>query len=46
MKRTTRVRDARLLKKLQALARFFGKGMWRGNLSEMREDRVPGRSKT
>lgn len=27
------------IKKLQALPDFFGKGLWEGDLSEMREDR-------
>jgi Arc/MetJ family transcription regulator len=31
------------VRKVQSLTSFFGKGLWRGNLSEMREDRVPRR---
>jgi len=27
------------LKKIQGLPRFFGKGLWQGDLSEMRQDR-------
>ncbi len=27
------------IRKIQALPQFFGHGLWRGNLSEMREDR-------
>ena len=27
------------LKKIQSLPQFFGRGMWAGDLSEMREDR-------
>jgi hypothetical protein len=34
------------VRKVQSLASFFGKGLWQGNLSEMREDRVPRRRKT
>jgi hypothetical protein len=30
------------VKKIESLPKFFGKGMWRGDLSEMREDR-PGK---
>jgi hypothetical protein len=26
-------------KKVEGLAEFFGKGLWQGNLAEMREDR-------
>lgn len=36
------------LRKIQGLADFFGKGLWQGDLSEMREDRPrrsPARSK-
>jgi hypothetical protein len=33
------------LRKLQSLPRFFGSGIWEGDLSEMREDR-PRRSRT
>lgn len=28
------------VRKVQSLADFFGKGLWRGSLSGMREDRV------
>jgi Arc/MetJ family transcription regulator len=28
------------VKKVQALPNFFGKGLWEGDLSEMREDRL------
>jgi Arc/MetJ family transcription regulator len=31
------------VRKVQSLAQFFGQGLWRGNLSRMREDRVPRR---
>ena len=31
--------DAVRRKKVEDLAQFFGKGLWQGNLSEMREDR-------
>lgn len=27
------------IRKIQNLSQFFGQGLWRGNLSEMREDR-------
>ena len=27
------------LKKIESLPQFFGKGLWQGDLSEMREDR-------
>ncbi len=30
------------LRKIQSLPRFFGQGLWQGNLPEMREDRVQG----
>jgi Arc/MetJ family transcription regulator len=30
------------VKKVQALPNFFGKGLWKGDLSEMREDRPSG----
>jgi Arc/MetJ family transcription regulator len=33
------------VKKVQGLASFFGKGLWNGDLSEMREDRVRRRRK-
>ena len=29
------------LKKIESLPGFFGKGLWQGDLSEMREDRPP-----
>ena len=28
------------IRKIQALPQFFGRGLWQGNLSEMREDRI------
>jgi len=28
------------LRKIQSLPRFFGRGLWQGDLGEMREDRV------
>ena len=31
------------IRKVQSLAGFFGKGLWSGDLAEMREDRVPRR---
>jgi Arc/MetJ family transcription regulator len=31
------------LRKIQNLPRFFGQGLWQGDLREMREDRVAGR---
>ena len=31
------------LRKIQGLPQFFGHGLWRGDLQEMREDRVQGR---
>jgi Arc/MetJ family transcription regulator len=27
------------MRRIQTLSRFFGKGLWQGDLSEMREDR-------
>lgn len=30
-------------RKIQDLPRFFGQGLWQGNLQEMREDRVESR---
>jgi Arc/MetJ family transcription regulator len=33
------------VRKVQSLASFFGKGLWQGSLSEMREDRAPRRHK-
>jgi hypothetical protein len=32
------------LKKIQSLPNFFGKGLWKGTLSEMREDQPVRRS--
>jgi len=29
------------IKKIESLPQFFGKGLWQGNLSEMREDSPP-----
>jgi hypothetical protein len=29
------------IRKVQALPTFFGKGLWEGDLSEMREDKPP-----
>jgi Arc/MetJ family transcription regulator len=34
------------IRKVQSVARFFGKGMWTGNLAEMRADRFPRRRKS
>ena len=31
------------VRKIQSLPSFFGKGLWQGNLAEMREDQVPHR---
>lgn len=28
------------LRKIQSLPQFFGRGLWEGNLAEMREDRI------
>ncbi len=28
------------IRKIQSLSRFFGEGLWQGNLSEMRQDRT------
>jgi len=43
MKRANLVLDAEpetlRLKKIQSLPHFFGKGLWQGDLSEMREDK-------
>jgi hypothetical protein len=41
MKRMTRTKEqeAERLKKLRGIAQFFGKGLWKGDLAEMREDR-------
>ena len=35
--------EALRIKKLQELRQSFGKGLWQGNLSEMREDKTPPR---
>ena len=32
------------IKKIESLPNFFGKGLWQGNLSEMREDKPRVRS--
>ena len=32
------------LKKIESLPNFFGKGLWQGDLSEMREDKPRARS--
>jgi Arc/MetJ family transcription regulator len=32
-------------KKAEGLTQFFGKGLWEGNLSEMREDQPPSRKR-
>lgn len=29
------------VRKIQSLPAFFGKGLWEGDLAEMRDDRVP-----
>jgi hypothetical protein len=40
MRRTNPVPDEQIrLKKIQAIPRFFGTGIWRGDLAAMREDR-------
>lgn len=31
------------LRRIQSLPQFFGQGLWKGNLAEMREDRPRGR---
>ncbi len=31
------------VRKIQSIPQFFGSGIWAGNLSQMREDRPPGR---
>jgi len=31
------------VRKIQTLPRFFGQGLWQGDLREMREDRIAGR---
>jgi Arc/MetJ family transcription regulator len=32
------------LRKIQGLPQFFGRGLWQGDLQEMREDKTEGRS--
>ena len=40
MRRTYRLSDEQIrLKKIQAIPRFFGTGIWKGDLAAMREDR-------
>ena len=34
------------VRKIQSLPKFFGSGIWEGDLSEMREDRKPPRRRT
>jgi len=31
------------VKKIQSLPKFFGRGLWQGDLAEMREDSISGR---
>jgi Arc/MetJ family transcription regulator len=31
------------IRKIQSLPQFFGRGLWQGDLKEMREDRIGGR---
>ncbi len=33
------LQEALRIKKIQGLTQFFGRGLWEGDLSEMREDR-------
>jgi len=33
------------IRKIQTLSQFFGQGLWHGELSEMREDRPPRRTR-
>lgn len=33
------LKEAIQLRQMQGISRFFGKGLWQGDLSEMREDR-------
>jgi hypothetical protein len=42
MKRTARMkeREAARLQKMRSMVQFFGKGLWKGDLSEMRDDRL------
>ena len=35
----TALQEVVRLRRIQALPRFFGSGIWQGNLSEMRQDR-------
>lgn len=37
MKRTTPIKEAQL-QKMRSIVEFFGKGLWKGDLSEMRDD--------
>jgi hypothetical protein len=37
----TALREAIRMKKLQEIPRFFGTGIWEGNLAEMRGDAAP-----
>jgi hypothetical protein len=41
----TALEEVLRLRKIQSLPRFFGSGLWEGDLSEMREDR-PRRHRT
>ena len=34
------------MRRIQTLSRFFGKGLWHGDLSEMREDRPTGKRRS
>jgi Arc/MetJ family transcription regulator len=34
------------VRKIQSLPKFFGAGIWEGDLAEMREDRKPARRRT
>jgi len=34
------------MRRIQTLSRFFGKGLWQGDLSEMREDRPAGKRRS
>jgi Arc/MetJ family transcription regulator len=33
------------VRRIQSLPQFFGKGLWQGNLAEMREDQPPRRQR-
>jgi len=44
MKRTTPVTEKRL-QKMRSIVQFFGKGLWKGDLAAMREDRPPQRAR-